>query len=484
MRFDIAFFLCCCRSFLSSNGRDESESYYDLLGVESDASPDELKRAYKRQSLLMHPDKLAQKGQTVTPNDRDRFTRMRHAYEVLSDPRRRETYDAVGERGMKWVEEPLSVDPQEVAHNFATSSIVDRSKIFAIFLAIYIAVFLLPLLICLMADGTLGKGAKWVAVLTPLWVWDFLILFYHTRVIMMGPIKRPDHIPEEEWVDPLPMWKRVMAMVRLGLLGLFEILVALKLDGFIGAPWFVIFIPIYFWEGIALRKKITLANIQIVTHDELALAIGKKFGDCTMQEKEDLHRRFIVVPTKDGTIYESASRLRSEAKEDVVRILARMLFTGMLVVNLDLGLDWSWWIVFLPIWGMAFCMVGSAFRNFAETQAAAVKRDPVTFGLPHAPGIDEEQQVPSGEASSAYVTMDESKKNAAEEQPEPLTDDERDELKAKVMHSAYRAVGTCFSQCFFLLLICLLIGKIEGKNHQGILTETNQIDFTSNLISP
>ena len=233
-----------------------------------------------------------------------------------------------------------------------------------------------------------------------------------------------------------------------------------------------------------MRKKITLANIQIVTHDELALAIGKKFGDCTMQEKEDLHRRFIVVPTKDGTIYESASRLRSEAKEDVVRILARMLFTGMLVVNLDLGLDWSWWIVFLPIWGMAFCMVGSAFRNFAETQAAAVKRDPVTFGLPHAPGIDEEQQVPSGEASSAYVTMDESKKNAAEEQPEPLTDDERDELKAKVMHSAYRAVGTCFSQCFFLLLICLLIGKIEGKNHQGILTETNQIDFTSNLISP
>jgi hypothetical protein len=30
---------------------------------------------------------------------------VRHAYEVLSDPRRRETYDAIGERGMKWVEE-------------------------------------------------------------------------------------------------------------------------------------------------------------------------------------------------------------------------------------------------------------------------------------------------------------------------------------------------------------------------------------------
>lgn len=59
MRFDIAFFLCCCRSFLSSNGRSEDdESFYDLLSVKPNAKPDELKRAYKKQSLLMHPDKL------------------------------------------------------------------------------------------------------------------------------------------------------------------------------------------------------------------------------------------------------------------------------------------------------------------------------------------------------------------------------------------------------------------------------------------
>eukprot|EP00984_Skeletonema_dohrnii_P026896 scaffold16292_cov72-Skeletonema_dohrnii-CCMP3373.AAC.1 len=179
MRFDIAFFLCCCRSFLSSR-QSEDESFYDLLSVDKHATQDELKRAYKRQSLQMHPDKLAQKGKTVTADDRDRFTRMRNAYEVLSDPRRRETYDAIGERGMKWMEDPLSIDPQELAHNFATSSILDRSKIFAIFLAIYVAVFLLPILICLMADGTFG-GAKWVAVLTPLWIWDVFILFYHTR---------------------------------------------------------------------------------------------------------------------------------------------------------------------------------------------------------------------------------------------------------------------------------------------------------------
>lgn len=188
---------------------DDQESFYDLLGVSSKANADELKKAYKRQSLLMHPDKLSQKRQSVSEADRDRFTRMKHAYEVLSDPRRRETYDAIGERGMKWVEEPLSVDPQELAHNFATSSVLDRSKVFAIFLGIYTAVFVLPVLVCLMVDGALG-GAKWVTVLTPLWLWDVAILFYHSRVILMGPIKRPDHIPDEEWIDPLPMWKRIM----------------------------------------------------------------------------------------------------------------------------------------------------------------------------------------------------------------------------------------------------------------------------------
>ena len=58
MRFDIAFFLCCCRSFLKDRSCDDEESFYDLLGVSPKANADELKKAYKRQSLLMHPDKL------------------------------------------------------------------------------------------------------------------------------------------------------------------------------------------------------------------------------------------------------------------------------------------------------------------------------------------------------------------------------------------------------------------------------------------
>ncbi|KAK1746973.1 TMEM203 superfamily protein [Skeletonema marinoi] len=340
MRFDIAFFLCCCRSFLSSR-QSEEESFYDLLSVDKHATQDELKRAYKRQSLQMHPDKLAQKGKSVTAEDRDRFTRMRNAYE-------------------------------ELAHNFATSSILDRSKIFAIFLAIYVAVFLLPILICLMADGTFG-GAKWVAVLTPLWIWDVFILFYHTRVIMMGPIKRPEHIPEEEWVDPLPMKKRVSALVRFVFLVLFQVLLALKMDAIIA------------FHVMALKKKISLATINIVSHAELELAIGKNFAACNTFEREI----FIVVS---------------------------------FCINLDLGKEWSWWIVFIPIFVMVVCIVGSSFQNWVEVQAEAAKRDPSLF--------DQTADVEQG-----YAQMDDDAKN---DDDQPLTDEEKEELKAKVAQAAYR----------------------------------------------
>lgn len=83
MRYDLAFFLCCCKSFLGSSTTEPGqEDFYEALQISRDATPEEIKRAYKRQSLQMHPDKLAQRGQQVTEADQARFQRMKEAYEV------------------------------------------------------------------------------------------------------------------------------------------------------------------------------------------------------------------------------------------------------------------------------------------------------------------------------------------------------------------------------------------------------------------
>ncbi len=69
----------------------EYKDYYRILGVEKDASPEEIKRAYRRLARKHHPD--------VNPNDPDaerRFKEINEAHEVLRDPEKRSKYDRLG----------------------------------------------------------------------------------------------------------------------------------------------------------------------------------------------------------------------------------------------------------------------------------------------------------------------------------------------------------------------------------------------------
>jgi molecular chaperone DnaJ len=65
--------------------------YYQVLGVPRDASADDIKRAYRRLARQYHPDV------TGDAADSERFKDVTNAYEVLSDPRKREMYDLGGD---------------------------------------------------------------------------------------------------------------------------------------------------------------------------------------------------------------------------------------------------------------------------------------------------------------------------------------------------------------------------------------------------
>lgn len=64
------------------------EDHYQLLGLAADASPDDIKQAFRRQARLYHPDLHPEDPQAA-----EKFQRLRRAYEVLIDARQREAYD-------------------------------------------------------------------------------------------------------------------------------------------------------------------------------------------------------------------------------------------------------------------------------------------------------------------------------------------------------------------------------------------------------
>ncbi|HEU4778038.1 MAG TPA: DnaJ domain-containing protein, partial [Telluria sp.] len=68
----------------------EYKDYYQTLGIKKDASPDDIKKAYRKLVRKYHPD-------LSKANDADRKTKeINEAYAVLSDPEKRAAYDGLG----------------------------------------------------------------------------------------------------------------------------------------------------------------------------------------------------------------------------------------------------------------------------------------------------------------------------------------------------------------------------------------------------
>lgn len=69
-----------------------NSKFYELMGVDKNASMDEIKKAFRKLALKNHPDR---------GGDKETFQELQNAYEILSDKEKRDVYDKYGEEGLK-----------------------------------------------------------------------------------------------------------------------------------------------------------------------------------------------------------------------------------------------------------------------------------------------------------------------------------------------------------------------------------------------
>lgn len=331
--------LFCCQSCLKG---DEDIEYYTRLAVNQNASLDDIKKAYKKRSLQLHPDRLAQRGVQITPEHNQEFQKLKEAYDVLSDPRKRKLYDKIGKSGLKLVESPQELNPTELIKNFQQNR-SDRFKIVLLLFFIFSSILILPILFCLKIDGKIDD-VPWLALWTPMWIVDSIMVITSILFLM-----EKDEDPEEDEENPHPKEKpeKIPLYVKLLFAGrtfayiLLQIFILMSLDQEINWSWFAIFAPWFAFEFLAFLDKLPIL-MEDIPEPNIA-ELERQYADLDDQEKT------MNLISKQEEYFKKLMEKAITKKSMVITIL-RVWLACFLAVQLDQTVNWDWGLVLLPIW--------------------------------------------------------------------------------------------------------------------------------------
>lgn len=150
-----------------------SGSYYHALQVEKDASASEIKKAYYKLALLLHPDKT---GGTTT----EEFKKIQEANAILSDPEMRKKYDTFGREGLQQLNS-MGVPP-EFVNVMVLRAVMIITMVFSMLYLIWTSL--------VVARIDHHTSWAWGAVWTPVWLMCIALLGIATPLIVQGVAQR------------------------------------------------------------------------------------------------------------------------------------------------------------------------------------------------------------------------------------------------------------------------------------------------------
>lgn len=356
-------------------GEGNNIELYEALGFDNNrVSQEDIKQAFRKKTLQLHPDKLAQKGIQASPEDSIKFVKCKEAYEILSDKKRRKRYDQVGLLGLKILENPREINPSELIQNFKRNQ-GDRYKV-ALFLGLVFGIILIfPIIFALKCDNS-SKYGPWTAIWTPMWLVD-LLLFMAACYLCASK----DDVDDDGTVvvEKITNTVKIFNFLETVLFILIQIFILIKLDDVVNWSWASTFAPWYVYEFVGVLSL-----------------IGPAVQSSTAPAPDTP-----APHHEEGTDVEQDPRLRSQmiyfeilitkvsANVQICASLFRLWLAIFLAIKLD-GKDWNWGLVFLPIWTyFAFqYLVSRYYRIVANNLLQGLNKEDLTHRIQTEADVD------------------------------------------------------------------------------------------------
>lgn len=203
---------------------------------------------------------------------------------------------------------------------------------------------LFPILFCLKADGDLDSDFKWVAVFTPMWIYDLFFLLLAISLFMDNSHSEQNEDEEnhnESMSSKLSLGTKVFNFLEISLFTLIQIFLTMRLDEYIEWDWFLVFIPWFLYEGLQISGVFKTAFIE-----ELHKPAEH---DLEANDEEQLMHQI-----EEDMKYFHAQLNKGAAQTAVVEHLLRVWLAVFIALQVNEDVDWNWGLVLLPIWVFLF----------------------------------------------------------------------------------------------------------------------------------